>query len=353
MALGRVRGLSVAAALWVGASITSIALIAPASRAGTQPAGTQPAGTQPAGVQPAGAPAAIQLEEIDVVGERPGPRLWKVTRGDHVLWVLGTLNHVPRKMIWRSSEVEAALSRSQQVLASGPSVSANIGPIAMIRLYFQWRGTQKDPNRTSLKDWLSPALYARFEALKARFDAHDGRIEELRPAFAAYRLYERAVEEAGLTRQDEAEKTVLKLAARRHVPVRRAELAVTDPSGALKEVGALPPSVEVGCLATTITRLETDLPAMQERAEAWAIGDVDRLRRLSFPDQREACIGALSNAPRIKALFDQASAAWDSAAEAALATDQVSFAMRPIYDLLAADGPLARFRAHGDTVEGP
>jgi uncharacterized protein YbaP (TraB family) len=306
-----------------------------------------------AGPQAASGPAVDQLEEIQVLGERPGPRLWKVTHGEHVLWVLGTLNHLPRKMIWRSSEVDSALSQSQHVLASGPSVSASVGPIAMIRLYFQWRGVQKDPGRTALKDWLPPALYARFETLKARFDPNDARIEQLRPAFAAYRLYEKAVDVAGLTGHDQAEKSVLKLAAKHHVPLSRAVLAVEDPSGALKEVGALPPSIEVSCLETTITRLETDLPTMQERAEAWAVGDVDRLRRLSFPDQREACMNAMSNSPRIKALFERASAAWDSAAETALASDRVSFAMRPIYDLLAADGPLARFRAEGYTVEGP
>jgi uncharacterized protein YbaP (TraB family) len=314
------------------------------------------AGAQTPGTQAPGAPTAStapQIEEIDIIGERPGPRLWKVTRGDHVLWVLGTLNHIPRKMVWRSQEVEAALAQSQQVLASGPSVSAGIGPIAMIRLYFQWRSTQKNPSRTSLKDWLPAPLYARFEALKARFDPHDSSIEELRPSFAALRLYEKAVDAAGLTGRDEVDKAVLKLAAKRHIPVQRAVLEVNDPSGALKEVSALPPTVEVTCLETTITRLETDLPTMQERARAWAVGDVERLRHLTFADQREACMNALSNAPRIKELFERAASGWDSAAEAALVADRVSFAMRPIYELLAADGPLARFRAEGDTVEGP
>jgi uncharacterized protein YbaP (TraB family) len=293
------------------------------------------------------------IEEIEVSGERPGPRLWKVTRGGNVLWVLGTLNHVPRKMIWRSSEVESALGQSQQLLASGPSVSAGIGPIAMIRLYFQWRSTQKNPSRTQLKDWLPPELYARFEVLKARFDRNDSSIEELRPSFAALRLYEKAVDAAGLTGRDEVERTVLKLAAKRHVPVTRPELKVQDPSGALKEVSALPPSVEVSCLETTVTRLETDLPTMQERGRAWAVGDVDRLRQLNFPDQREACVSALSNAPRIKELFDRAASGWDSAADAALTNERVSFAMRPIYDLLSPNGPLARLRAAGATVEGP
>jgi len=288
-----------------------------------------------------------------VVGERPGPKLWKITRGDHVLWVLGTLNHVPRKMIWRPREVEQAIADSQQVLASGPSVSANVGTFAMIRLYFQWRSTQKNPSRTALKDWLPPPLYARFEVQKQRFDPHDSRIEELRPSFAALRLYEKAIDAAGLTGRDEIEKEVFRIAGRHHVPVRHAQLTVSDPSSALKEVSELPPSIEVSCLETTVRRLETDLPTMQERGRAWAVGDVERLRQLTFADQREACISALSNAPRIKALVEQATSGWDSAAETALTNDRVSFAMRSIYDLLDPMGPLARFRAEGATVEGP
>jgi uncharacterized protein YbaP (TraB family) len=340
---GRTRQLILAAALPLVAWL-SAAAAAPA-------AGSAP---PPAATTPAAAPAAAdQIEEIDVAGERPGPRLWKVTRGDHVLWILGTLNHLPRKMIWRSTEVEAVLDQSQQLLASGPSVSAGLGPIAMIRLYFQWRSTQKNPSRTQLRDWLPPPLYARFEVLKQRFDPHDSDMEQLRPSFAALRLYEKAVEAAGLTGRDEVERAVLKLASRRHVPVKRAELTVQDPSGALKEVSALPPSVEVSCLETTVTRLETDLPTMQQRARAWAVGDVDKLRRLSFPDQREACMSALSNAPRIKEIIDRAISGWDSAADAALKDDKVSFAMRPIYDLLAPNGPLSRLRAAGATVEGP
>lgn len=330
--------LQFAAALWLGAALS-----------GPLPAQTQ--STSAAG--PATDPATGQIEEIQIVGERPGPRLWKITRGDHVLWVLGTLNHLPRKLIWRSSEVESVIGHSQQVLAAAPSVSADVGPFAMVRLYFQWRSVQKTPSRTALKDWLPPPLYARFEMLKARYDPHDSRIEELRPAFAAYRLYEQALDAAGLTGRDEVEKAVLKLAAREHVPVKRTQLAVPDPSGALKDVSALSPSVDVKCLETTVARLETDLPTMQERARAWSVGNVQRLRQLTFPDQLEACMNALSNAPRIKALFDEASRAWDNAADSALDTDRISFAMRPIYELLAADGPLARFRARGDTVEGP
>lgn len=304
------------------------------------------------GVTPAAAPPQ-QLQEIAIVGERPGPRLWKVSRGDHVLWLLGTLNHLPKRMTWRSSEVDSALAESQQLLTSGPSVSASIGPIAAIRLYVQWRRTQKNPDRLKLNAWLPAPLYARFEALKARFDPGDDSIEELRPSFAALRLYEHAVDAAGMTAHDDVEKAVIDLAKRRRVPVVRATLKVDDPSGALKEVSALPPTVEVDCLAATVARIETDLPVMQERARAWAVGDVDRLRALPYPNQREVCISALSNSPRIKALVDSAAQAWSSEAESLLSRNRVSFAMRPIYDLLDGEGPLARFRAEGYLVQGP
>ena len=302
---------------------------------------------------PAAAAAPQQLEEIAIIGERPGPRLWKVSKGDHVLWLLGTLNHLPKRMTWRSSEVEAALAESQELLTSGPSVSASVGPIGAIRLYVQWRRTQKNPDRLKLNVWLPAPLYARFEALKARFDAGDDSIEELRPSFAALRLYEHAVDAAGMTAHDEVEQSVIKLASRRRIPIQRAVLKVEDPSGALKEVSALSPTVEIDCLAATVTRIETDLPSMQERAKAWAIGDVDRLRALPYPNQREACLSALSNSPRIKALIDRVGQAWRSEAESALTRNRASFAMRPIYELLDTNGPLAKFRAEGYVVEGP
>ena len=334
------RTVGIAGALWLAA-----ALLPPPAQSSVAAAA--------AGAQTSGTGNSAALEEIQIVGERPGPRLWKVTRGDHVLWVLGTLNHLPRKMRWRSSEVEDAIAQSQQVLASGPSVSASIGPVGMIRLYFQWRGVQKNPKKTALKDWLPAPLYARFETQKARFDGDDTRIEELRPSFAALRLYEQAMDAAGLTGRNETERSVLRLAAQRHVPVRRAALAVEDPSGVLKAVSALSPSVEVSCLEATVARLETDLPMMQQRAAAWAVGDVDRLRQLSFIDQKDACLSALSSSPTIKALIEQAGSAWDNEAEATLLRNRVSFAMRPIYELLAPDGPLSRYRAEGYTVEGP
>lgn len=293
------------------------------------------------------------LQEVEVLGEQPGPGLWKVTRGDHVLWLLGTLDHVPKRMTWHSRTVETALKGSQVLLPNRTAVSARLGPVLLVRLYVQWRGVQRDPDHTRLRDWLSAPMYQRFEALKARYDPGDKHIEELRPPFAALRLYRRALDAAGLTRTNQIEHAVESMAAHLDVPVERARLRVPDPLGTLKQVRALPPSAEVNCLATTMRRLETDLPVMQRRARAWAVGDVAGLRALPYPDQLEACVAELSAAPSVAALVAEASQVWLSTAQAALEQHRVSFATLPIYELLDPHGPLARFRADGDRVEGP
>jgi uncharacterized protein YbaP (TraB family) len=343
----RIRPVALIAAL---ALVAAAAGNAAAAMPGTAPAtDTAPAA---AGASTAAADAQV-LDEVDVFGEQPGPGLWKVTKGTHVLWLLGTLDHVPRRMQWRSRAVEAALEDSQELLTGGPAISAHAGPIMLLRLYLRWRGVQKDPDGTRLSDWLPPPLYARFEALKARYDPHDARIERLRPPFAALRLYRRALTAADLTRGDEIEAAVIELARRRRIPIERARLKVGDPLGTLKQVGALSPAQEVDCLATTVARLETDLPLMQQRARAWATGDIARLRALPFPDQRQACIAELSAAPAVRALVDEAANAWISAAEATLTVHTVSFALQPMRQLLAPDGPLAHFRAEGYRVDSP
>jgi len=300
----------------------------------------------------AAAPVAA-IEEIEVVGERAGPQLWKVSKGDHVLWLFGTLDPLPKKMTWRSGAVESALAQSQQVLLAAPAVSAGSGPITAIRLYLQWRRTEKNPEHSHLRDWLPPPLYARFSVQKVKFDPRDGGIEELRPTFAALRLYQHAIDASGLTSRNDIQDLVVGLARRRRIPVQKVSLKIEDPVGLLKEVGQLPPSAEVSCLETTIARLETDLPSMQARARAWAVGDVERLRQLPYPNQREACLGALSASPRIKAIIARAAEGWQAAAEEALAKNRTTLAMRPIYELLGPEGALAAFRAAGYSIEGP
>ncbi|HWW78451.1 MAG TPA: TraB/GumN family protein, partial [Steroidobacteraceae bacterium] len=157
-------------------------------------------GSTPADVSPVSANDA-PIEEVVVTGEHEGPRLWKVRKpggptgrpgnpmgqGDHVLWILGTLTPLPKKMIWQSDSVEAVLQQSQEVVPAWPAFGIGANPFTALRVWIEWRNIQKIPDRMALKEVLPPALYARFSALKARYAPRDSRLDELRPAFAAER----------------------------------------------------------------------------------------------------------------------------------------------------------------------
>ena len=38
------------------------------------------------------------LDTMVVSGVQPGPGLWKVRKGEHTLWILGTVSPLPRRM---------------------------------------------------------------------------------------------------------------------------------------------------------------------------------------------------------------------------------------------------------------
>jgi uncharacterized protein YbaP (TraB family) len=280
--------------------------------------------------------------------------LWRISKAVHVLWLLGTPDVLPKDMSWDSREVETVLGEAQEVIAGRTSFSPAGGRFGRLRLYFQWRGMQKDKNKEGLKASLSEPLYSRFSDLKLKYDKGDDKIETLRPMFAAGRLYLAAIRSSGLTAADIVDQTVLKLAKKHQVEVRRASLNVEDPKGVLEELGQTSREVELACVNATVARLETDMENMKLRARAWATGDVDLLRT-HLPNRAElnACWNALTSSPRIHELRLRSENEWMSAAESALENHRSTLAMQSISGVIGTDGILDKFRARGYLVEGP
>ena len=288
-----------------------------------------------------------------MTGERAGPRLWRISRGDHVLWLLGTLDPLLRKMTWKSREVQSVLGEVQAVIPTNPSVSVHANPFTWIRLYFQWRGVQALDGDTRLKDVLPSALYGRVTSLVTRYDSGDHRIERLKPVFAALRLYRQALDSAQLAPGNQVERQVLKMARRRGVPIRRSRLQVDDPRDLVSQLGQIPRAAQVSCLQAVVERLETGMEPMKEEARAWALGDVAALRQLMVPKAIDVCTAAVSSSPRTRQLIDDSNSGWDREVETALSNNRSTLALKPIHDLLGPGGVLAKFRTMGYQVEGP
>jgi len=311
---------------------------------------------------PAGSATDAPIEEVLVTGQQPGPGLWKVTRpGDpngHVLWILGNYSPLPKKLSWRSTELESVLAQSQAVLAP-VSVSASAGPLGGITLLPTLIGVRDNPGGQKLQDVVPPDLYARWLPLKARYLGKDQGVESWRPIFAAQELYRAALKQKSLVPYDGIWPAVEKLARKAKVPVieTELELKVGKARASIKEFKTTPLD-DVECFARTLQRLESDLDLMRERANAWAVGDVARLRALAPVERASACIGVVLESSFMQQrgygdILVRAKSAWVAAIEQALVQYPSSVTVLSVDEILKPTGYVAALRQKGYVVAEP
>lgn len=318
----------------------------------------------PAAPAQAATEAAIEAaqpapEQIHVVAQRPGPGLWKVSKGEHVLWVFGMYGPVPKDMQWRSHEVENVIRNSQEYL-SAPSASAKPGFFKTITLLPSLIGVRKNPDGATLRDVMPAEEYARWTTLKARYLPDNDDVERERPIFAAQVLSEAARKQAGLVDSYTVRKQLLEL-------VKQAKLKETSSTFQIPMDNArtvlknFKKSTlgDAACLARTMDALEQDIEAARQRANAWAKGDLDEMRKLDFTTREEACFGALMNSaafdaePEFKNMKARADAMWIASAERALEANASTFAMLRVDEIFDPKGVIAALAAKGYTVEQP
>lgn len=313
----------------------------------------------PAWAQTETAPAVVDNPDtVLVVGQRPGPGMWKISKGDHVLWVFGTYSPLPVKMQWRSQQVEAIISQSQ-VYLSPPTLQAGVGLLGGLKMLPHVIGMRNNPGGAMLRDVVPADVYARWRVLKEKYGVGDD-AESERPVFAAETLYRAGLKHAGLATNDEVSKAINALLAKSQVKTIKShvELEVSNPGKTLKEFkqGSMD---DTACFKTTIERLEIDINVMRERANAWAKGDLSEIRRLNFGDRDAACQRAIASNPALKDDLGLERAEkrvrklWLEAAEHALATYPTSFAMLKLSNVLRSDYVMTELQARGYTVQAP
>lgn len=145
--------------------------------------------------EPAVSRPVATLQTVLVHGNQPGPGLWRVSKGDHTLWILGTLVPIPAGMTWRSGEVEATIAASQEVLGKGRA-TPDIGVGAMLKMASLAPAamrSQYNPGKATLESVVGPPLHARWTIAKERYAVSTNEFERLRPMYASQELYWKAV----------------------------------------------------------------------------------------------------------------------------------------------------------------
>jgi hypothetical protein len=326
-----------------------------------------PSHAQPTAQAPAQTGAEPKVDEIMVVGEQPGPGMWKVTKGNNVMWVIATHTPVPQKMKWRAKGIQEVVATAQEVLEQpGVTVSTKqIGLFRAITLIPSAMEARKNPDGARLKDLIPPETYARWLVLRDKYiwenntDDESQDIERWRPMFAALHLYGEAIKKNGMTQSSPVWGTVNEAAKRNKVKVTAVtiEPTINDPRGALRELNKTRLK-DVDCFTKTIDRIEAELGVMRKRANAWATGDVEVLRNLPWQDQRDACNNAIREAAFVQKLgvqdiAAQQEAAWLAQVDKSMSANAVTVAVLSMSNALSKTNYLGKLKARGYTVLEP
>lgn len=300
---------------------------------------------------------AEKVDEVLIIGEQPGPSLWKVYKDDHVLWVLGTLSPLPKKMQWRSQAADAALINSQELLLP-PTAKLDAGFFSIAAMLPALIGIQKSPDGSSLQELVPADTYQHWLSLKAKYIGNDSGVEKYRPLFAGSELIDKSIEKSGLVGEDMAWAKVDKMAKKQKIKITQPTIyfKLDNPRTTVKKFKKSSMD-DIPCFTQILDRIEPDLDGMRARANAWAIGDVEVLSKLPVEDYASTCFAAamsssISDEQAIKEMPGKLETLWIDTAEGALANNQSTFAILPINEILKHDGFIAKLKTKGYRVEG-
>ncbi len=343
----------------VGWAVLATAFALPLA-ATAQGIGASPVTPEPARSSDAVATNIVNLDAVTVSGAQPGPGLWRVSKGDHNLWILGSLSPLPSDITWNAESVVDLVGESQEVLWR-PSfiVGADVGFFRKISLGYGMLRAQKNPDGATLEDVLSSDLYARWADAKKRYLPRDRSIERKRPIVAAGELFSAAIREAGLGGSKVIYPPIAAVITAKSIKETKPKVTVTitDPAGALKDVRRMSLN-DSACLEATLDAIDQVLPRMVTNGNAWATGNLERISFAQLERRNNTCSDVFSNGefsrkwgiPDIRvSLMNK----WLEAAETALANNVTSFAVLPLEDVVRADGYAARLRAAGYEVDAP
>ncbi len=324
-----------------------------------------------AGAPPAEVDAGAPLEEIVVTGEFPGPGMWKITRpGDaagHTLLIAADPWALPKRMRWKSRDIETAARGSQEILrdvAVAMEADEKIGVLRGLTLVPALRAARRNPDEEKLEAVLPPPLYRRWLAQKALYLGGARGVESWRPIFAADKLRRAAYDELQLRESGVLWETIEELAKLHKIKVTAPRLRFTFKRDEVREkikAFSRESLADMECFSSTLDLTEALARRDVEnaRARAWAIADLDALAALPpLPNPFLSCAMAVMNSQVAREVIPadivaQSEQLWLDAVAAALAANQTTFAIVPMPKLLREGGYLARLRAAGYEIETP
>jgi uncharacterized protein YbaP (TraB family) len=288
------------------------------------------------------------VDEIVVTAERAGPGMWHVHRGAANVWILGSISPLPRDITWRSKQVETVLESTSQVLVQKPleiSIPRILWMLIADRKYLMVGGGKR------LTDVLPHDLYRRFAAQRSNVGEDVDKWERYRPIIAVAFLQRAAFHQVNLSMRLDLG-AALRVLAKKH-GVRIEEIKVAGVSDMLEALKTMPAATERTCVEASLTTIESGLPRLVDRAQAWAVGNVERIENLPELKDVDACRTALDAGKGALDVIGRIRQTWLENIEKYLRSAGTTIAVVNLDMLLERGGLLDELRAKGYEVDPP
>ena len=284
-----------------------------------------------------------------------------------MLWIVGDPPPLPKRMKWKSRDVEAVALRSQEILLDASlrmEPDEKIGVFRGLSLLPSALKARKNPDEATCAARAPAELYSRWLVQKKRYLGHDSGVEHWRPIFAANKLRKAAFDDLGLRESGMVWEVVGKLAKKRKIPTTTPNLKFTFHTARAQEQDQGVFARGAGrhrCFAATLDLTEalSDCGTESRRAHAWATADLATLESLPpLPNPYVPCAMAVLRSEVAKDIIptdirEQLYALWIEAAVKSLNANETTLAIVPLTKLMRDGGYLARLRAAGFTIEPP
>jgi hypothetical protein len=192
--------------------------------------------------------------------------------------------------------------------------------------------------------------------MKAQYIADNVNTDDLLPTAAALLLQDGAYEKAGLAYTNEVWGTINRLAEQNDVPVTSLQV-MADWDGAKKGRSRRSTDRGVRYLQDVMSRVKTNEQSARARANAWAVGDLELLKRLTRDDDADTTQLAASwpfmSAQEVSEIMAHAQSTLVHQVDGALRRNRVTFAAIPIFLLFRDHGLLSDLRLNGLSVHEP
>jgi uncharacterized protein YbaP (TraB family) len=280
------------------------------------------------------------IAEVTVKARLPGPVLWKLTKGDSTVWVLGVLPAQFENTRWEQTRLRRVVKSARVMIIPAAAVADKEALVLSEKAAML-------PPKVYLADVVSPVVYDRFRKTVLRENLPIDAYTRLRPKPAGDILFRNVTSKLGLTTS--MPEYVAAFAQKYKVKVVRA--GQVDSSTLVNHMTNLDAAAGEACLVNFLDGIDYDENVFPKVVKAWGKGDLKTVTQ-NYQDQPYlAC--DLANPDSAAFIQTYAVDMMVEALGVELETPGKSVAVVEISDLLRKDGVLDKLRAQGVEVTSP